>query len=172
MPKKKPTGGRKAVTPVAKKKAPTTAANSSVTRFGAIPKSAANIKTIGILTGGGDCPGLNGVIRAVVRTAVEVYHWEVWGFEDGFEGMIMPGKYRKLGLQEVRGTLHRGGTILGSTNRGNPFNFPVKRHGKTESMDCSDLVIETYQRLKLDCLVVIGGDGTLKIGRASCRERV
>jgi len=158
------------------KKSPATARSRrggapEVTRFGAIPPSAANVKKIGILTGGGDCPGLNGVIRAVVRAAVDVYHWKVWGFEDGFEGMILPGKYRPLGLQEVRGLLHLGGTILGSTNRGNPFSFAVSKNGRTESVDCSDLVADTYRRLGLDCLVVIGGDGTLKIAERLRQEK-
>ena len=156
---------------------PKTAARSGkagapvLTRFGLIPPSSRDIKRIGVLTGGGDCPGLNGVIRAVVRTAVEVYRWEAVGFEDGFEGMIMPGKHRPLDVEAVSGILYRGGTILGSTNRGNPFAFPVTKNGKTEPMDCSGNVLDAYRRLGLDCLLVIGGDGTLKIAERLMKER-
>jgi 6-phosphofructokinase 1 len=147
------------------------ARDSKETRFGRIPEQAGRIKTIGVLTGGGDCPGLNAVIRAVVKTAITVYRWKVIGFEDGFEGMILPGKERELDLDSVKGILPRGGTILGSTNRGNPFNFPVERQNKIVSMDCSHEVVETYRRLKLDALVVIGGDGTLSIARDLGRKR-
>ncbi len=133
-------------------------------RFGRLPQQAKKVKTIGVLTGGGDCPGLNPVIRALVKTSINVYGWRVIGFEDGFEGMILPGKHHEMGLPSVRGILHRGGTILGSTNRGNPFSYPVKKRGKLVPIDCSVQVKETYKRLKLDTLVVIGGDGTLKIG--------
>ena len=136
---------------------------SVMTRFGKIPASASQIKRYGVLTGGGDCPGLNAVIRAVVRTGINVYGWQAIGFEDGFEGMIYPGKHINLGFGETRGILHRGGTILGSTNRGNPFSFPVKKGGKLKGMDCSDIVYDTYKRHELDALIVIGGDGTLKI---------
>ncbi|HUT51832.1 MAG TPA: ATP-dependent 6-phosphofructokinase [bacterium] len=137
-------------------------------------KSAARyaaLKRIGMLTGGGDCPGLNGVIRAVTRTAINIYGWEVIGFEDGFEGMIYPGKSRVLDHESTRGILHRGGTILGSTNRGNPFSFPVQKRGKTVSVDCSDMVADTYRRQELDALVVIGGDGTLKIAERLAKEK-
>lgn len=142
-----------------------------MTRFGEIPESASRIKTIGLLTGGGDCPGLNAVIRAVAKASINVYGWDVIGFEDGFEGMILPGKHRFLDMAAVSGILHRGGTILGSTNRGNPFNFPVDRRGKAVSMDCSDMVVETYRRFKLDALIVIGGDGTLTIGQRFMKDK-
>ncbi len=142
-----------------------------MTRYGIIPESAAKIKTVGVLTGGGDCPGLNAVIRAVVRTAINVYGWRVIGYEDGFEGMIMPGKHVELDYGSTRGILHKGGTILGSTNRGNPFNFPIERRGRTVPMDCSHEVVETYNRHNLDALIVIGGDGTLTIGERFQREK-
>ncbi len=144
---------------------------TTLTRYGRIHESAFKLSRIGLLTGGGDCPGLNAVIRAVVRTAINVYGWEVSGFEDGFEGMIYPGKHRVLDYESTRGILHRGGTMLGSTNRGNPFAFPVKKRGKLVSMDCSDMVAETYQRHELDALVVIGGDGTLAIAERLEREK-
>ena len=81
----------------------------------------------GILTGGGDCPGLNAVLRAVAKTAIINYGWEIIGIDEGFEGLLTPGKTHKLELKDVRGLLPRGGTILGSTNRGNPFEH-VQRY--------------------------------------------
>ncbi|MFO8058914.1 MAG: ATP-dependent 6-phosphofructokinase [bacterium] len=146
-----------------KKAASKKSSKTVYTRYGPIYPTAREIKTIGVLTGGGDCPGLNAVIRAVVKTAINVYDWAVFGFEDGFEGMILPGKYQFLDFAAVRGILHLGGTILGSTNRGDPFAYPVEKGGKLVPMDCSDMVAETYKRHNLDALVVIGGDGTLHI---------
>ena len=92
-------------------------------------------KRIAILTGGGDCPGLNAVIRGVVRSAVIGRGWEVIGIEDGFDGFLHQEKCRVIGLPEVRGILPRGGTILGTTNRGSPFSFPILREGKVELID-------------------------------------
>ena len=82
-------------------------------------------KTIGILTGGGDCPGLNAVIRGVVKSAIIRHGWQVIGIEDGFDGLLDLTKCNPLTLDSVRGILPRGGTILGTTNRGNPFSYPV-----------------------------------------------
>jgi len=147
------------------------AATKVCTRYGDIPAEAFDSRRIGVLTGGGDCPGLNAVIRAVVRTAVMVYGWEVVGFEDGFEGMIYPGKVQVMDYESTRGILHQGGTILGSTNRGNPFAFPVKKGGKIKPLDCSEVVAETYRRCGLSALLVIGGDGTLMIADRLMRER-
>lgn len=79
------------------------------------------IKKIGISTGGGDCPGLNAVIRAVVYTAVNKFGWEVIGIKDSFTGLIYPNQIMPLGLNEVKEILNRGGTIIGTTNKGNPF---------------------------------------------------
>jgi len=121
-----------------------------------------NVHRIGILTGGGDCPGLNGVIRGVVRAASR-RGWEVVGIEDGFDGFLHPEKCRLLGLEDVRGILPRGGTILGTTNRGNPFSFPIMREGKIELVDVSDEVVSRIELLGISALIVVGGDGTLKI---------
>lgn len=136
------------------------------------PASAAveNLETdrvhrIGVLTGGGDCPGLNAVIRAVVKTAINEYHWEVLGIEDGFEGLIQPGKIRPLTLQDVRGILPRGGTILGTTNRANPFSYEVQTSQGLQTFDVSDDVVRHAQVLGIDGLVVIGGDGSLNIAK-------
>lgn len=126
-----------------------------------MPKKA--VKKIGVLTGGGDCPGLNAVIRAVVKTAVNDYNWKVLGIEDGFDGLIKPEKTRPLSLESVRGILPRGGTILGTTNRGNPFAYKVVEDGKTRVIDLSPKVLENIKEFGLDALVVIGGDGSMRI---------
>lgn len=123
------------------------------------------IERIGLLTGGGDCPGLNSVIRAAVKTAINVYGWEVLGIKDGFEGLILPGRVCELTLTDVRGLLPRGGTILGTTNRANPFAYKVhKKDGRIVERDVSGEVISRVRELHLDALIVIGGDGSLTIG--------
>jgi phosphofructokinase-like protein len=125
-----------------------------------------NVKRIGLLTGGGDCPGLNAVIRAVVKTATSRYGWEVIGIEDGFEGLILPDRTRKMDAASVRGILPLGGTILGTTNRANPFNYPVTTaDGRIERRDVSSQMIDRIAELGLDALVVIGGDGSLHIAQ-------
>lgn len=122
-------------------------------------------KRIGILTGGGDCPGLNAVIRAVVLSAAGGYGWEVLGVEDGFDGLLND-RIRPLDLDDVRGILTHGGTILGTTNRGNPFAWPVVRNGREEAIDASRTVLDRLEILHLDAMIVIGGDGTLHIASA------
>ena len=121
------------------------------------------MRRIGILTGGGDCPGLNAVIRGVVKSAILVHGWEVIGIEDGFDGLLAPEKCRPLSLESVRGILPRGGTILGTTNRGNPFSFPVVRNGQKTFVDESDRVVTNIREMGLEALVVVGGEGSLKI---------
>lgn len=121
------------------------------------------IQRIGILTGGGDCPGLNAVIRAVVKTAIIEHGWEVYGIEDGFEGLILPDKVHPLGLSDVRGILPRGGTILGTTNRANPFHYEVETEAGVKVYDVSDDVIQRVHNLGIQALVVVGGDGSLRI---------
>src|SRR5688500_5424340 len=118
------------------------------------------VKRIGVLTGGGDAPGLNAVIRAVVKTATNA-GLECVGLEDSFDGLIEPNRWRTLTPRDVTGILRLGGTILGTTNRGNPFAYPVSTSGGT--VDYSDRCIHMFHELKLDALVVIGGDGTLAI---------
>ena len=121
------------------------------------------MKRIGILTGGGDCPGLNAVIRGVVKGALLQRHWEVIGIEDGFDGLLVPEKCKRLTLEDVRGILPRGGTILGTTNRGNPFSYPVTSGETTEFIDVSDKVVRNIREMGLEALVVVGGEGSLKI---------
>jgi phosphofructokinase-like protein len=123
------------------------------------------IRKIAISTGGGDAPGLNAVIRAVVRSAREHHRWEVVGIEDGFDGLIEARRVRELTTKDVRGILPRGGTILGTTNRGNPFQHVTKRNGDSIVEDKTPLLLENIQTLGLDAIVCIGGDGTLTIAR-------
>jgi len=117
-------------------------------------------RRIGVLTGGGDAPGLNAVIRAVVKSAANV-QCEVVGLLDSFDGLIEPDRQRPLTPKDVTGILRLGGTILGTTNRGNPFAYPVKTSEGTR--DYSDRCVETFRTLGLEALIVIGGDGTLAI---------
>lgn len=120
------------------------------------------MKRIGVLTGGGDAPGLNAVIRAVVKTAKNDYGCEVLGIRDSYDGFLMPDGVFPLGHRDVRGILPRGGTILGTANRGNPYARKVIRDGKEEVVDVSDDIIKAIKELKLDALIVTGGDGTLR----------
>ncbi len=118
---------------------------------------------IGILTGGGDAPGLNAVIRAVVKTAEGVYGAEVIGIRDGFEGLVRDDGSIPLTHESVRGILPRGGTILGAANRGNPFAIREVVDGAEVIVDASDQVLKRIRDLGLDALIVVGGDGTLRI---------
>jgi len=122
------------------------------------------MKRIAVLTGGGDAPGLNAVIRAVTKTAINIYGCEVLGIIDGYDGFIAPGGVIPLSLASVRGILPRGGTILGTANRGNPFARKVIQDGKEVVIDVSDEVVKAIQELHLDAVIVIGGDGTLHVG--------
>jgi phosphofructokinase-like protein len=120
-------------------------------------------RVIGVCNGGGDCPGLNAVIRAVVRTAIHEYGWRVIGVTNGFNGLIWPEQSFELTLDNIRGILPRGGTILGTTNRGDPFHYPVEEGGQCVTKDLSGACMENWKRLGIEALVVIGGDGTLRI---------
>ncbi len=129
------------------------------------------IKRIGINTGGGDAPGLNAVIRAIVLAAVQ-RGWECFGIRDGYNGLLMPEKYPEGGLMPlnrdtVRGITHLGGTILGTTNRGNPLAYPVLgEDGQYHVIDRSDELLDAFAAQKLDALIAIGGDGSLSIAGA------
>lgn len=118
-------------------------------------------KRVGILTGGGDCPGLNAVIRGAVRTMIREYKYEVVGIELGFDG-LMQGRGYPMTLDSIRGILHKGGTLLRTSNRGNPFEYPSRTDPSVKE-DRSHEAIENYRKLGLDCLIAIGGEGTLKI---------
>ena len=126
------------------------------------------VKRIAISTGGGDAPGLNAVIRAVVLSAVK-RGWDCVGIRDGYNGLLMPEDFPSGGViqltrKSVRGITHLGGTILGTTNRGNPIKFPVHgSDGKVTEVDRSDELIEALQAYGVDTLVSLGGDGSLSI---------
>jgi 6-phosphofructokinase 1 len=123
------------------------------------------IQTIGIANGGGDCPGLNAVIRGAVRAAILQHGWKVIGINDGFDGLIWTQRTVPLTIDSVAGILPRGGTILGTTNRGNPFHYGVEEAGEKITHDFSLTCCENARRLGLDALIAIGGDGTLTIAR-------
>ncbi len=121
------------------------------------------IRCIGICTGGGDAPGLNAVIRAVVKCAFLKYNWKVIGIPDGFDGLIWPEKSYELTLKHVSGILPRGGTILGTTNRGDPFKYSTVENGQEVTRDISDEVIANSRKLGMDAVISIGGEGSQKI---------
>jgi phosphofructokinase-like protein len=122
-------------------------------------------RRIGVLTGGGDCPGLNAVIRAVTKTSQLECGASVLGIEDGFEGLV-EGRAHELAHQEVSGILGLGGTILGSSNKGDPWHYPTETaRGRIEIHDMAFKAIRNVERWQLDALVAIGGDGTMHIAR-------
>src|SRR5271168_2826561 len=122
-----------------------------------------DIRCIGIATGGGDAPGLNAVIRAATKAAILKYGWKVIGIPDGFDGLIWPEKAFELTIKEVSGILPRGGTILGTTNRGDPFHYKTIANGKEFSRDISGQVIANGAKLGIDAIISLGGDGSQKI---------
>lgn len=120
------------------------------------------LRRIGILTGGGDCPGLNAVIRSIAKPAMSAFNSTVVGILDGFEGLV-EGRQRELTPIDVLGIINQGGTILGTSNKGDPFHFPMGERGNVRIVDASDQVLATYRNLQLDVLIAIGGDGTQTI---------
>jgi 6-phosphofructokinase 1 len=124
---------------------------------------------LGILTGGGDCPGLNAVIRAVAKSAMNALDATIVGVEDGFEGLV-EGRMRELGNVDVSGIINQGGTILGTSNKGDPWHYPLEGpNGSVEIVDASYRALKNYKRWGLDALVAIGGDGTMHIAH-QCME--
>ncbi|MBN2097031.1 MAG: ATP-dependent 6-phosphofructokinase [Candidatus Omnitrophica bacterium] len=117
---------------------------------------------LAILTGGGDCPGINAVIRAVTKKAILDQGMEVIGIADGYHGLVK-NRYRKLRYNDVSGILTLGGTILGTSKVANPYRYPVGQGKNLRFSDLSRRVINNLRRLKVDCMVCIGGDGTLGI---------
>ena len=132
---------------------------------------AQKIKKIALLTGGGDCPGLNAVIRAVTKTAIVNYGMEVIGYKFGYRGLYN-NDYVSLTLDSVSGILHRGGTILYSSNKDNLFDYKVQENGVAIKKDVSDIAVENMKKEGVDVLVVIGGDGTLTSARDFARKGV
>jgi ATP-dependent phosphofructokinase / diphosphate-dependent phosphofructokinase len=133
------------------------------------PEPQHGIKNIGIMTCGGDCPGLNPVIRAVVLSAARKYGWKVLGIEDAMQGLInldYKSPYGNISLPPfvVEDIISNGGTIIGTDNKSDPFRFKmIGPDGAPFEGDVSDTVIENYHKLNLDALIVVGGDGTMRI---------
>lgn len=127
-----------------------------------------SIKRIAITTGGGDAPGLNAVIRAVTLASLK-RGWECVGIRSGYDGILHPERFPDGGLihlnaDSVRGIAHTGGTILGTTNRGNPFSYEEKKSdGTFETVDISDRLVQGFKDANIDALVAIGGDGSMAI---------
>jgi ATP-dependent phosphofructokinase / diphosphate-dependent phosphofructokinase len=129
------------------------------------------IKKIALLTGGGDCPGLNSAIRAVVQTAIQEYGIQVVGVPDGFKGLL-ENKFVPLNLINTTGIFSKGGTILGSSNIDTPFRVPVIRSGEKVYEDRSDEVVEHLHRERIDAMIVVGGDGTQAISHAMVKKGI
>jgi phosphofructokinase-like protein len=129
------------------------------------------VKRIGILTGGGDCPGINAVIRAVAKKAILQCGWEVIGIEDGYEGLIR-NRHRKLDADDISGILAVGGTILGASKISNPYRYAVEEGSAIVFKDVSKQAIKNFRGLEIDALVCIGGDGTLGIAHKLFRDGV
>ena len=124
-----------------------------------------DIKKIAVNTGGGDAPGLNAVLRAVTLSALRL-GWKVVGIKEGYAGLLNmpPGKgLVHLTRDRVRGISNLGGTILGTTNRGNPFEYPIEENGRIVAVDRSDEIVDAFRLYGFDALVAIGGDGSLEI---------
>ncbi len=132
------------------------------------------VKRIGVMTAGGDCPGLNAVIRAVTKTAIQKYGLEVVGIKHGYRGLYLGGdEFIKLDLNTISGTISKGGTILYSSNKDNLFDYTyIDEHGQEQHGDVSDVGVENLKKAGIDALVVIGGDGTLTSGRDFSRKGV
>ncbi|MBL8731498.1 MAG: ATP-dependent 6-phosphofructokinase [Planctomycetes bacterium] len=135
------------------------------------------IRKIGISTGGGDAPGLNAVIRAVVLAAHN-HGWECCGIRDGYSGLLSPARYPQGGMipltsQSVRGITHLGGTLLGTTNVGHPLRYPTQlRSGKIVERDRSDELVQALAEAGIDAVVAIGGDGSLGIAKTLAEKGV
>jgi 6-phosphofructokinase 1 len=128
-------------------------------------------RSIAILTGGGDCPGTNAVIRAVAKKAIIQFGMEVIGIEDGYEGLIRR-RWRKLHYADVSGILTVGGTILGTSNKSDPYRYAAGEGKKLQFRDVSKTVIANIKKLGVECLVCIGGDGTLFVSNKFHKEGV
>ncbi|HSD67482.1 MAG TPA: 6-phosphofructokinase, partial [Vicinamibacteria bacterium] len=135
------------------------------------------IRRIALSTGGGDAPGLNAVIRAVVLAAHN-RGWEVVGIRDGYNGIFLPDQYPDGGLvpltrESVRGITHLGGTIIGTTNAGNPLRFPMKQaDGTIVEVDRTDELVRALDADGIDAVVAVGGDGSLTIANALAQKGV
>lgn len=129
------------------------------------------IKKLALLTGGGDCPGLNAAIRAVVQSATLEHGIQVVGIPDGFKGLL-ENKFVPLDAVNTSGILAKGGTILGSSNVDTPFRVPVVKNGQKIYEDRSDEVVEHLKRERVDAMIVIGGDGTQSIAHGMSQKGI
>ena len=140
-----------------------------------MPPPSPPLKRIAISTGGGDAPGLNAVIRAVTLAALN-RGWECYGIRDGYNGLLLPEQFIEGGLvrltrEKVRGITHLGGTLIGTTNRGNPLKFPIRNpEGRIEEVDRSDELVRAIKMHNIDALVAIGGDGSLAIANMLAKK--
>jgi ATP-dependent phosphofructokinase / diphosphate-dependent phosphofructokinase len=140
-----------------------------------LAQSTSTIKRIAISTGGGDAPGLNAVIRAAVLSAIN-RGWEVYGIRDGYNGLLMPEQYLEGGMirltrERVRGITHLGGTIIGTTNRGNPLKYPIKGPDDTViEIDRSDELIRAFRLHQIDAVISVGGDGSMSIANELAKK--
>ncbi len=138
-------------------------------------QTAVDVKRIAISTGGGDAPGLNAVIRAAVLSAIN-RGWEVYGIRDGYNGLMMPEQYIEGGLirltrERVRGITHLGGTIIGTTNRGNPLKYPIKGLDDTVvEIDRSDELLRAFRLHQIDAVISVGGDGSMSIANELAKK--
>ncbi|MFN8521829.1 MAG: ATP-dependent 6-phosphofructokinase [Chloroflexota bacterium] len=131
-----------------------------------------HLHRVAILTGGGDCPGLNAVIRGFVKAAASHYPWEVVGLADGFDGLLKDQPPVPLDTASVTGLLARGGTILGTSNRSNPFELRTIVNGELIKVDRSAEAVQRLGTFGIDALVVIGGDGSMRIAAGFARRGV
>lgn len=137
--------------------------------------STSGIKRIAVSTGGGDAPGLNAVIRAVVLAACD-RGWEVYGIRDGYNGLLLQEQYVEGGLirltrERVRGITHLGGTILGTTNRNNPLHYPMRTpDGHMEQVDRTDELVRNCMLHEIDALISVGGDGSMAIANVLAQK--
>ena len=137
--------------------------------------SSSKIRRIAISTGGGDAPGLNAVIRAAVLSALN-RDWQCVGVRDGYNGLLMPERYPEGGLipltrEKVHGITSTGGTILGTTNKGNPLHFPIPGpDGTVEEVDRTDELVRAFRLHEIDALISIGGDGSLAIASVLAKK--
>jgi len=130
------------------------------------------IKKIGIITGGGDCSGLNAVINGITKTAINKYGLEVVGYKRGYFGLYH-NDFQVLDLKAVSGTMHEGGTMLKASNKDNLFNYRMKQADGTYAYeDVSDVAVENMKKEGVDALIVVGGDGTLTSARDFWRKGI
>lgn len=133
------------------------------------------IRKVAISTGGGDAPGLNAVIRAAVLAGI-AHGWEMVGIRDGYNGLMMPEKFVNGGVvrltrDSVRGITHLGGTIIGTTNRGNPFQYPLRNpDGTYTEVDRSDELVRAFAMREIDALISVGGDGSMSIANGLAQK--